>query len=107
MLNFLIIELCTHVLASCSPFEVVYSFNPLTPMDLIPLPINERVNLDGKKKAEMVKKIRERVKQQIEKKNEQYATHANKRRRRVTFEPRDWVWVHMRKERFPPKENPN
>ena len=31
----------------------------------------------------------------------QYASQANKGRRRVTFEPGDWVWLHMRKERFP------
>jgi hypothetical protein len=35
-----------------------------------------------------------------EKKNEQYATKANKGRRQVIFEPGDWAWVHMRKERF-------
>ena len=28
-----------------SPFEIVYGFNPLTPMDLIPLPIDEMVSL--------------------------------------------------------------
>jgi len=88
-----------HSYTNYSPFELVYGFNLLTPMNLIPLPINERVSLDGKKKVEMVKKIHERVKQQIEKKNEQYATQA--RRRRVRFEPGDYVWVHMRKERFP------
>jgi len=70
-------------------------------MDLIPLPINEQGSLDGKKKAEKVKEIHERVKQQIEKKNRQYATHVNKGWRRVTFELGDWVWVHMRKERYP------
>ena len=59
------------------------------------------VSLDQKKKAEMVKQLHECVKQQIEKKNEQYASKANKGRRRVVFEPSDWVWVHMRKERFP------
>jgi hypothetical protein len=40
------------------------------------------------------------VQQHIEKKNEQYATKANKGRRQVIFEPGDWVWVHMKKERF-------
>uniref|UniRef100_A0A2N9GV56 CCHC-type domain-containing protein n=1 Tax=Fagus sylvatica TaxID=28930 RepID=A0A2N9GV56_FAGSY len=35
------------------------------------------------------------------KKNERVASQANKGRRRVIFEPGDWVWVHMRKERFP------
>ncbi|KAF7835685.1 putative gag-pol polyprotein [Senna tora] len=34
-------------------------------------------------------------------KNEQYARQANKGRRKVVFEPGDWVWIHLRKERFP------
>jgi hypothetical protein len=63
--------------------------------------VNERTSLDGQKKAEMVKKLHESVRQHIEKKNEQYATKANKGSRQVIFEPGDWVWVHMRKERFP------
>jgi hypothetical protein len=33
-----------------SPFKIVYDFNPLTPLDLIPLPVDERVSLDGNKK---------------------------------------------------------
>jgi hypothetical protein len=63
--------------------------------------VNERSSLDGQKKAEMVKKLHESVQQHIEKKTEQYANKANKVRRQVIFEPSDWVWVHMRKERFP------
>ena len=84
-----------------SPFEIVYGFNPLTPLDLLPLLVTETTSLDGKKKAEMVKKLHESVWKHIEKKNEQYATKANKGRRQVLFEPGDWVYVHMRKERFP------
>ena len=49
----------------------------------------------------MVKKLHESVWQRIEKKNEQYAIKANKGRRQVLFELGDWVWVHLRKERFP------
>jgi len=30
-----------------------------------------------------------------------YATKANKEHKHVIFQPGDWVWVHMRKERFP------
>ncbi|XP_071926096.1 uncharacterized protein [Coffea arabica] len=37
----------------------------------------------------------------LRRKNTQYAQHANKGRKHVVFEPGDWVWVHMRKERFP------
>jgi hypothetical protein len=89
-----------HSTTDFSPFEIVYGFNPLTPLELLPLPVHERTSLDGQKKAEMVKKLHESVWQHIEKKNEQYATKANKGRRQVIFEPGDWVWVHMRKERF-------
>ncbi|XP_051133023.1 uncharacterized protein LOC127252761, partial [Andrographis paniculata] len=46
-----------HSSTNCSPFEVVYGFNPLTPLDLMPLPL--------------------------------------------VFEIGDWVWLHLRKERFP------
>ena len=44
------------------------------------------------------------VKQQIKKKNEQYAVVANKGIRRVVFHPGDQVWVHMPKERFPTQQ---
>ena len=70
-------------------------------MDLSPLPFSEHVNLDGKKKAEFVKQIHEKARLNIERRTEQYAKQANKGRRQVVFEPGDWVWVHMRKERFP------
>jgi hypothetical protein len=42
-----------HSTIDFSPFEIVYSFNPLTPLDLLPLPIDEKTSFDGQKKAEM------------------------------------------------------
>ena len=48
--------------------------------------VNKMTSLDGQKKAEMVKKLHESVRQLIEKKNEQYATKANKGCRQVLFE---------------------
>ena len=44
-----------HFATKFSHLEIVYGFNPLTPLDLSPLPMFEHVNLDGKKKAEFVK----------------------------------------------------
>ena len=44
-----------HSATKFSPFEIVYGFNPLTPLDLLPLPIDERASMDYKKKAEFVK----------------------------------------------------
>ncbi|GKV11657.1 hypothetical protein SLEP1_g22897 [Rubroshorea leprosula] len=69
--------------------------------DLLPLPIDEQACLDGKKKAEVVKQLHERVRQNIERQTEQYAKQPNEGRKKVVFELGDWVWVHMRKERFP------
>ena len=69
-----------HSTTNFSPFENVYSFNPLAPLNLLPLPVNEMTSLDGQNKAEMVKKLHESIQQHIKKKNEQYATKANKGR---------------------------
>ncbi|KAH9734857.1 hypothetical protein KPL71_017535 [Citrus sinensis] len=90
-----------HSTTKFSPFEIVYGFNPLTPLDLLPLPIDERASMDGKKKAEFVKQLHERTRQHIKKRTEQYATQDNKGCKQVVFQPGDWVWLHMRKERFP------
>jgi hypothetical protein len=53
-----------HSTTEFSPFDIMYGFNPLTPMDLIPLPIDERVSLDGNRKAQVVKTLHESVRQQ-------------------------------------------
>ena len=90
-----------HSTTNYSPFEIIYGFNPLTPLDLISLPVDERVSLDGTQKAHVVKDLHVKIWQQIEKKNKQYAHKANKGQKLVRFEPSDWVWVHIRKERFP------
>jgi hypothetical protein len=78
-----------HSTTSYSPFEIVYGFNPLTPLDILLLPTNEFVNLDGKKKADAIKELHAQVRANIEKKNEQYAKQANKGHVKVTFEPGD------------------
>ena len=44
-----------------SPFEIVYGLTLLTPMDLILLPVDERVCLDGNRKAQVVKTLYESV----------------------------------------------
>ncbi|KAG8649291.1 hypothetical protein MANES_08G122660v8 [Manihot esculenta] len=67
----------------------------------MPLPLNELSNLDGKAKAEMVKSIHMKAREHIEKRNKMYEKQANKGRKKVVFRPGDWVWIHMRKERFP------
>ncbi|KAK1611688.1 hypothetical protein QYE76_035361 [Lolium multiflorum] len=81
-------------------FEVVYGFKPITPLDLLPLPIHERVNMEASKRADYVKKIHEKTKELIEKKGKSNA-RMNKKLKEMLFKPGDLVWVHFRKDRFP------
>ena len=50
--------------------------------------------------ADFVSHIHEKAKQNIEKRIEQYANQANKGVKKVVFEPRDGVWLYMRKKWF-------
>ncbi|XP_016755235.1 uncharacterized protein [Gossypium hirsutum] len=62
--------------------------------------VNFVASVDARKNAEFVKELHRNVRENIESRTEQYVQRANKGRKRVVFEPGDWVWVHMRKERF-------
>ncbi|CAA7026137.1 unnamed protein product [Microthlaspi erraticum] len=90
-----------HSASKFSPFEIVYGFKPISPLDLMPLPLSERLSTDGKHKAETVRKIHEQARRNIEAKTKQYAQQANKGRKEMIFEVGDKVWIHLRKERFP------
>ena len=72
-------------------FEVVYDFNTLTSLDLLPLPMSKKVNLDGKKKADFFHSLHKKVRSNIERRTTQYVQLANKRHRKVVFELGEWV----------------
>lgn len=90
-----------HSVTCCSPFEIVYGFNPLTPLDLLPLSPNQYTNINAESKVEMMQKLHKEIKQSIEKNNNKVANRVNKHRKPMIFKKGDWVWVHLRKERFP------
>ncbi|XP_019082698.1 PREDICTED: uncharacterized protein LOC104704959 [Camelina sativa] len=96
-------NLATHSATQKSPFEIAYGFKPLTPMDVLPLPPGEVVNQDGASKAELIKQLHAEVKANIERRTEHYARTANKGRKTMVFKEGDWVWLHLRPERFPQK----
>jgi hypothetical protein len=83
------------------PFEIVYGFKSTAPIDLLPLPMQERVNFDASKRAEFIKKIHDQARANIEKMTKMYEQRANRGRKKILFEPGDLVWVHLRKNRFP------
>ncbi|XP_072081053.1 uncharacterized protein [Arachis hypogaea] len=70
-------------------------------LDLLPLPLSDIVTLDVEGKAEKVKAMHLKARESLEQKNKLIAQRVNKGRRQLIFEPGDWVWVHLRKERFP------
>lgn len=41
---------CSHSITGSSPFPVIYGFNPLTSLDLLPLPCDARANQEGETK---------------------------------------------------------
>nr|KYP48894.1 Transposon Ty3-G Gag-Pol polyprotein [Cajanus cajan] len=91
-----------HKTTNLSPFEVVYGFNPITSLDLLPLP--NTLSLFHKEcvsRADFIKKYHEKIKSQIENQTQKYAKYKNKGRKKITFEVGDWVWLHLRKDRFP------
>jgi len=64
---------------SHTPFEVVYGFNPLTPLDLLPIPVLDEVLCkDGFEKATFIKNLHQHAKRKIERKVGKYAQHENK-----------------------------
>ena len=70
---------------------------------MLPLPNpQEFVHKEGVTKAEFVKKMHERIKKPNTK-TEKYIKHSNKGKREMIFEEGKWVWLHLRKDRFPSK----
>ena len=90
-----------HSTTNLCPFEIIYGFKPIAPIDLLPLPLQERINMEASKRAAYVKKIHEKTKEAIELKAERKAASMNKHRKKVLFEPEDLVWIHLHKDRFP------
>ena len=46
-----------HSTTKVSPFQIVYGFNPRTPIYLLPLPTPERVHSDAKERADLILKL--------------------------------------------------
>jgi len=67
----------------------------------LPLPLQEQVNLDATKRSDFIKRLYVETRKNIEKKSAQYAKQANKGKKKVTFQPGDLVWLHLRKDGFP------
>ena len=68
---------------------------------MLPLPSSEKVNFDAKERVELILKMHELTKENIERMNAKYKLAGDKGRKPVVFAPGDLVWLHLRKDRFP------
>jgi hypothetical protein len=90
-----------HSTTKMCPFKIVYGLLPRAPIDLLPLPSSKKLNFDSKQRAELMLKMHETTKENIERMNPKYKISGDKGRKQLDFEPSDLVWLHLRKERFP------
>jgi hypothetical protein len=90
-----------HSTTKMCPFEIVYVFLPRAPIDLMHLPSSEKLNFDATQCAELMLKLYETTKENIERMNAKYKISGDKGRKQLNFAPDDLVWLHLRKERFP------
>ena len=60
-----------------SPFKGVYGTDPLSPLDLIPRPLDQKPSADAAARVEEIQKLHELVKAKIEKTTLSYTARAN------------------------------
>jgi hypothetical protein len=90
-----------HSTTNMCPFEIVYGFLPHAPIDLMHLPSSEKFNFDATQHTELMLKLHETTKENIDRMNAKYKISGDKGRKQLDFAPGDLVWLHLRKERFP------
>jgi hypothetical protein len=54
------------------PFEIIYGLLPHAPIDLMPLPNSKKLNFDAKQRTELILKLHETTKENIELMNSKY-----------------------------------
>lgn len=91
-----------HQSIKCSPFQAVYGHNLHSPLDLTPFPTPHSFSSEASERVVQIKKLHAQIREHIVRQNERYCKQANKHRKYVEFKPGDFVWVHLRKERFSP-----
>lgn len=96
-----------HSTTKLSPFEVVYGYNPTTPIDLAVIDTTSKFSHEAAERATKIKQLHDTVRKRIERMNNKVKQCVDRRRRFVKFEPGDLVWLHFRKERFPLKDDQN
>jgi hypothetical protein len=90
-----------HSTTKMCPFEIVYYLLPRASIDLMPLSSSKQLNFDAKQRADLMLKMHETTKENIEHMNAKYKISGDKGKKQLEFEPNDLVWLHLRKGWFP------
>ncbi|RDX98092.1 hypothetical protein CR513_19039, partial [Mucuna pruriens] len=80
---------------SHTSFELVHGCNPLLPLDLVPLSVPFKENLEGLLKAQSMVRLHERARRFMERQGKRYVKRENRDKEEIMF-----VKVHLQKERF-------
>ena len=73
----------------------------MSPLDILPLPLQERINLDASARVTHLKKMHEDTRNNIEHQVQRLATKLNFNKQPMVFNTEDLVRLHLRKDRFP------
>jgi hypothetical protein len=65
---------------------VVYGFKSATALDLLPLPLHERTNMDFDQRAKYIKKLHEETRVTIERQVTRQANIINNHKKQMIFE---------------------
>ncbi|KAK1595679.1 hypothetical protein QYE76_007996, partial [Lolium multiflorum] len=72
-----------------SPFMIVYGFEPPTALDILPLPLHERTNMDFDKRTAAMKQLHEDTRATIQEHVLRQATRLNAKKKERVFEEGD------------------
>ena len=67
----------------------------------MPIPTDSKFSSDAEERARQIKKLHEKVFENISRQNVKSSEQANKHRKHAGFKEGDLVLVHLRKDRFP------
>jgi len=82
---------------------VFYGIDPLSPLDPTSRSLDQKPSADIAARVEEIQKLHGLVKGRIQKTKALYQAQANKHRRKKALQPRDLMWIYLKKERFPSK----
>jgi len=69
-----------------SPFQLVYGYNPKTPLDLTPIPTTSKFSWEAEKRAKEIKELHAQGRERIQKSNAQAMHQAKKHKREAHFQ---------------------